>query len=573
MSAKDSTEMSRENIKAAREAKKLAKQKAKGKKGDVSTPTNVPDKENKDCAQKTTTDNTTQNTKIVKQNEATAKRSESVDEVDKAVPKAEKIKSSTSIIAKVDSVVKKQGDKTTPVTDMTVKDIVNTLKDIVDIAKEVENVTARIEAIDFGAKKAKPIAEESAKSKAELKAERRAKQEAQRAAKQAAAEKVAGKEKKKDEVDKKEEKVAKSKPVEKPKAKTMSAQKMNWFGRNPLVEHNREEALKNIALNSNMHPSIVKLGVQLATHVVTGANAKCVALLDALKKVIRDYSLPARTEFGRGLEAQLSRCAEYLWALRPPAAAQLTALSHLRRYLTQLPADVHEFDAKKKLQEEIDRYIREQIDMAGEAISIAVRQKISDGDSILTYGCSSLIERILCDAHAAGADFTAVVAGSRSAPAREMLRRLLARGVCTVYVDVASLGSYMRQVSKVVLGCESLLANGAVLARAGSLGVALAARARNVPVLVACETHKFSDRVHTDTIACAECGDPDDLIDKTDENSPLKDWKSNPNLNVFNLMYDVTPSSLVTAVVTELAILPCTSAPVVLRYKMSEYGI
>ncbi|XP_041975849.1 translation initiation factor eIF-2B subunit delta isoform X1 [Aricia agestis] len=539
MSAKDSTEMSRENIKAAREAKKLAKQKAKGKKGDVSTPTNVPDKENKDCAQKTTTDNTTQNTKIVKQNEATAKRSESVDEVDKAVPKAEKIKSSTSIIAKVDSVVKKQGDKTTPVTDMTVKD----------------------------------IAEESAKSKAELKAERRAKQEAQRAAKQAAAEKVAGKEKKKDEVDKKEEKVAKSKPVEKPKAKTMSAQKMNWFGRNPLVEHNREEALKNIALNSNMHPSIVKLGVQLATHVVTGANAKCVALLDALKKVIRDYSLPARTEFGRGLEAQLSRCAEYLWALRPPAAAQLTALSHLRRYLTQLPADVHEFDAKKKLQEEIDRYIREQIDMAGEAISIAVRQKISDGDSILTYGCSSLIERILCDAHAAGADFTAVVAGSRSAPAREMLRRLLARGVCTVYVDVASLGSYMRQVSKVVLGCESLLANGAVLARAGSLGVALAARARNVPVLVACETHKFSDRVHTDTIACAECGDPDDLIDKTDENSPLKDWKSNPNLNVFNLMYDVTPSSLVTAVVTELAILPCTSAPVVLRYKMSEYGI
>lgn len=42
--------------------------------------------------------------------------------------------------------------------------------------------------------------------------------------------------------------------------------------------------------------------------------------------------------------------------------------------------------AKKTLQEEIDRYIREQIDMAGEAISIAVRNKISNGDNILTYG-------------------------------------------------------------------------------------------------------------------------------------------------------------------------------------------
>lgn len=67
-------------------------------------------------------------------------------------------------------------------------------------------------------------------------------------------------------------------------------------------------------------------------------------------------------------------------------------------------------------------------------------------------------------------------------------------------------------------------------------------------------------------------GDPDDLIDKTDENSPLKDWRSNPNLSLLNLTYDVTPPSLVTAVVTELAVLPCTSAPVVVRYKMSEYG-
>lgn len=68
-------------------------------------------------------------------------------------------------------------------------------------------------------------------------------------------------------------------------------------------------------------------------------------------------------------------------------------------------------------------------------------------------------------------------------------------------------------------------------------------------------------------------GDPDDLIDRSDDNSPLKDWRSNPNLTPLNLLYDVTPPSLVTAVVTELAILPCTSAPVVLRFKLSEYGI
>lgn len=36
--------------------------------------------------------------------------------------------------------------------------------------------------------------------------------------------------------------------------------------------------------------------------------------------------------------------------------------------------------------------------------------------------------------------------------------------------------------------------------------------------------------------------------------------------------YDVTPPELVTAVVTEVAILPCTSVPVILRIKPSEVG-
>lgn len=44
-------------------------------------------------------------------------------------------------------------------------------------------------------------------------------------------------------------------------------------------------------------------------------------------------------------------------------------------------------------------------------------------------------------------------------------------------------------------------------------------------------------------------------------------WKNNQYLTPLTLMYEVTPSDLVTAVVTELAILPCTSVPVVLRVK------
>lgn len=54
------------------------------------------------------------------------------------------------------------------------------------------------------------------------------------------------------------------------------------------------------------------------------------------------------------------------------------------------------------------------------------------------------------------------------------------------------------------------------------------------------------------------------------QKSLLTNWRTKKLLNLLNIVYDVTPANLVTAVVTELAILPCTSVPVILRIKPSE---
>ena len=62
------------------------------------------------------------------------------------------------------------------------------------------------------------------------------------------------------------------------------------------------------------------------------------------------------------------------------------------------------------------------------------------------------------------------------------------------------------QVTKVLLGAHALLANGYVMSRAGTAQVALIAKAYNVPVLVCCETHKFSERVQTDAFVYNEIG-------------------------------------------------------------------
>lgn len=46
--------------------------------------------------------------------------------------------------------------------------------------------------------------------------------------------------------------------------------------------------------------------------------------------------------------------------------------------------------------------------------------------------------------------------------------------------------------------------------------------------------------------------------------------KERERLTALSLAYDITPPDLVSAVVTELAVLPCTSVPVILRIKPSE---
>lgn len=61
-------------------------------------------------------------------------------------------------------------------------------------------------------------------------------------------------------------------------------------------------------------------------------------------------------------------------------------------------------------------------------------------------------------------------------------------------------------MTKVLLGAHALLANGYVMSRVGTAQIALIAKSYNVPVLVCCETHKFSERVQTDAFVFNEIG-------------------------------------------------------------------
>ncbi|KAH8253316.1 hypothetical protein KR032_004772, partial [Drosophila birchii] len=315
-----------------------------------------------------------------------------------------------------------------------------------------------------------------------------------------------------------------------------------------------------------VHPSIARLGVQYAKRTVVGSNARCIAFLHALRQVVHDFETPPKKEFGRSLDAAVKHHVDHLHKCRPLAVSVSNAYKQFKNQLTQLPADTPETELKELLDHFIDTYIENQIGKAAQAISGFLQEKITDGDVLLTFACSSLIQFICEEAKRRQVSFRVIVVDSRpGCEGQEMLRRLHAYGIPCTYVLINAVGYVMAEATKVLLGAHALLANGYVMARTGTAQVALVANANNVPVLVCCETHKFSERFQTDAIVYNELSDPNQLV--RGDKCQLNNWAAKGKLVPLNLNYDITPPELVNAVVTEVAILPCTSVPVILRIK------
>ncbi|NWT08530.1 EI2BD factor, partial [Vireo altiloquus] len=484
------------------------------------------------------------------------------------------------------------------------------------------------------------------KSKAELRAERRAKQEAERAQKQARKAELsqAATTAKPRQSPTEPQSMVKRLPehvqVDDPTAQRKLAKKLerqqvplrqdygtkvNLFSH--LHQYSRKKPLtQQMSIPSTViHPAVVRLGLQYSQGIINGSNARCIALLEVFKQLIRDYSTPPNEELSRDLVAKLKPHISFLNQCRPLSASMGNAIKFLKKEISSLPDTLREEEAKEKLQDMIDKYLREKIVLAAEAISRSAFEKINDHDVILVYGCSSLVNRTLCDAHAKkGRAFRVIVVDSRPRlEGRETLRRLVRTGIHCTYVMINAISYVLPEVSKVLLGAHALLANGSVMSRVGTSQIALVSKAYNVPVLVCCETYKFCERVQTDSFVSNELGtasvsflppgtfsptpghhlqagapdrqwwcvvlqgqdgevlslpliltvsplsadDPDDLIVLRKGQAQLGGWAENKSLRLLNLVYDVTPPELVDLVITDLGMIPCTSVPVVLRVK------
>lgn len=340
-----------------------------------------------------------------------------------------------------------------------------------------------------------------------------------------------------------------------------------------------------------LHPAVIALGYQYSKGEIRGGNARCRAMLRVFHQVIGDYQPPLKPslkELTQQVDQWILKPSFQYWTAycRPHSVTMGNAFTFLKTVVGSLERDVTLEDLVDKVQDNIEAYIRERIDLAQQAIAQQLELK-NDGNNstnknfnqpqvFLTYGNSEAIAAtfLRMAQESDVSQFRVIIVDSRPLlEGKTLLLKLREADIDCSYILLSALTYVMRDVTKVYLGAAALMSDGGLLGRVGTACVALSAHMHHIPVLACCESYKISNRVQLESITGNELGDPNQVAvtgpaldyDDGEPESVLKDWLETDNLRLLNLLYDLTPSEFVSGVVTELGIVPPSSVAVLLR--------
>ncbi len=223
---------------------------------------------------------------------------------------------------------------------------------------------------------------------------------------------------------------------------------------------------------------------------------------------------------------QIHEVARMLAQARPAMAALTGAMERLLAAQGGLPGIAR---AAIRLLEEYDH--------ATERIAVYVRLLLRG--TILTHSLSGTVLDVLL-ACRTQLERVIVLEGRPRYEGRELARALAARGIAVTLITDAQAAIFLPQCHAVVVGADTVLANGDVLNKAGTALLAWAARGYGLPFYVLCESLKLSPRSWIGDLAQLEEKEAEEVLEQ-----PLE------GVAVRNFYFDHTPASLVTHVITE----------------------
>lgn len=304
-----------------------------------------------------------------------------------------------------------------------------------------------------------------------------------------------------------------------------------------------------------LHPAVEETAAEIASMEIRGAATIAAAAATAL----RTQAIESTAATPAGFESTLQTAARRLHTTRPTAVSLPNAL----RYVLQRMAGETVGGLRASVLAAADEFV-DRLDRAQADLGAIGANRLRDGDTVMTHCHSTDALACVTAAVDQGKTISAVVKETRPRNQGHITaRELQEMGVdVTLIVDSAA-RRYLPRVDHVLVGADSIAADGSVINKIGTSGLAVNARDRGTPVMAAAQTIKLHPDTLTGHTVEIETRDESEVIDG-EQRGEIGD------ITVDNPAFDVTPPRYVDAIITERGQFPPESIVTLMRELFGE---
>jgi ribose 1,5-bisphosphate isomerase len=303
-------------------------------------------------------------------------------------------------------------------------------------------------------------------------------------------------------------------------------------------------------------PAVRETAESIATMEIRGAATIASAAAEALAGQAEADATASDPEAFR---ASMRAAARTLRETRPTAVSLPNAL----RYVLQRM----EGDSVDRLRQSVvdaSESFVDQLDRAQDDLGRVGANRLADGDTVMTHCHSTDALACIEAAVEQGKSISAVVKETRPRQQGHITaEQLREAGVpVTLIVDSAA-RRYLDEVDHVVVGADSIAADGGVINKIGTSGLAVNARERGVPIMTAAQTIKLHPETLTGHTVEIEMRSEEEVIEPGTR-------EAIGEITVENPAFDVTPPRYMDAIVTEHGQFPPESIVTLMRELFGE---
>ncbi|WP_435155103.1 ribose 1,5-bisphosphate isomerase [Haladaptatus sp. DFWS20] len=299
-----------------------------------------------------------------------------------------------------------------------------------------------------------------------------------------------------------------------------------------------------------IHPAVTDAADDIADMEIRGAAT----IADAAAAALGEQAVASTAETPAAFQAEMRTAARELHETRPTAVSLPNALRYVLRGMEGDTVS----ELRASVVASVDEFRRE-LDQAQDNLGQIGANRLRDGDTIMTH-CHST-DALSCVRHALddGKELSAIVKETRPRKQGHITARQLREwGVpVTLIVDNAA-RRYLDDTDHVLVGADAIAADGSVINKIGTSGLAVNARERGVPIMVAAQTLKLHPGTMTGHTVEIEMRDEEEIL-PDDKRAEIGD------VTVENPAFDVTPPRYVDAIVTERGQFPPESIVTLMR--------